>query len=203
MNYKDILDRIPPDVEALIFDLDGTLADTMPTHIKAWEMTGDYFGVPITGELINEYAGAPSQEVIKKLNERFGWEVDPMEAKDMKTQLYYQLFDEKGEMDRIQPAFDVMVHFYNVLPMAVGTGSNRYSAERVMKSIGADNYISHMVSADDIENHKPHPETFLECAKLIDANPLKCLVFEDGPMGVIAAQRAEMRVMYLPDYVMV
>ncbi|HMS70102.1 MAG: HAD-IA family hydrolase [Saprospiraceae bacterium] len=200
MTLSEILALIPHGTQGLIFDLDGTLADTMPIHIQAWERTGDHFGVPITGDLVNEYAGAPSHEVLKSWNDRFGWNVDIQEGKEMKTSLYYELLDELGHVEPIQLVYDVMVHYYGSLPMSIGTGSNKYSASRVIKMIGADKFIKDVVSADDVTNHKPYPETFLKCAELMNVDATKCLVFEDGPMGVMAAQNANMRTIYLPEF---
>ncbi|HPN72097.1 MAG TPA: HAD-IA family hydrolase [Saprospiraceae bacterium] len=200
MTLSEILALIPNGTQGLIFDLDGTLADTMPIHIQAWERTGVHFGVPITGDLVNEYAGAPSHEVLKSWNDRFGWNVDIQEGKEMKTSLYYELLDELGCVEPIQLVYDVMVHYYGSLPMSIGTGSNKYSASRVIKMIGADKFIKDVVSADDVTNHKPYPETFLKCAELMNVDATKCLVFEDGPMGVMAAQNANMRTIYLPEF---
>lgn len=194
---------IPQGVEALIFDLDGTLADTMPLHIIAWEETGRYLKVPITETLINEYAGAPSHVVLQNLNQRFGWEVDPEVGRKMKAERYYEILDERGGVEPIKPVYSLMEYMYGKFPMAVGTGSSAYSANKVMGLIGAHKYIDVVVSADDVDQHKPDPATFLKCAEGMGVAPEKCLVFEDGAMGVLAAQNAGMPVILVPDYVLI
>lgn len=203
MNLSYLLDLIPEDAEALIFDLDGTLADTMPFHIIAWEATGKHFNVPITSQLIEEYAGAPSHVVLQKMNERFGWSVDPEEGRKIKSSKYYEILDARGFVNPILPVFELMKYFHRKMPMSIGTGSNAFSANKVIKLIGADDYIDIVVAADEVVQHKPHPETFLRCAEKMNIPPSKCLVFEDGALGVLAAQNAGMSVILVPDYVFV
>ena len=76
--------------------------------------------------------------------------------------------------------------------MGIGTGSPRNQADSILKSTGLDAYISVLVSADDVTNHKPHPDTFLQVAELLGANPANCLVFEDTRIGLEAGKAAGM-----------
>lgn len=203
MNLEFILSIIPENIEGIIFDLDGTLADTMPLHIMAWEDTGRSLSIPITAQLINEYAGAPSHVVLQRMNERFGWTVDPEVGRKMKSEKYYEILDKNGGVGPVGPVFDFMVSMSGKMPMSIGTGSNAYSAGKVMKLIGADEYIDIVVSADDVSDHKPHPETFLKCAEKMGIAPEKCLVFEDGAMGILAAKNANMPAILVPEYTLV
>ena len=76
--------------------------------------------------------------------------------------------------------------------MCVGTGSTRVNAMRALKDIGAENWFSAIITADDVDRHKPHPDTFLRCAEIMAVDPRYCHVFEDGPMGIEAAKAAGM-----------
>lgn len=78
------------------------------------------------------------------------------------------------------------------VPMGIGTGSPRNQAESILKSTGLDAYIQVVVSADDVVNHKPHPDTFLQVAEQLGANPANCLVFEDTQIGLQAGRAAGM-----------
>jgi beta-phosphoglucomutase-like phosphatase (HAD superfamily) len=200
MTPHDIKSLIPSHIEACLFDLDGTLADTMPTHIIAWERTGDYFGVKITEQDINALAGAPTHEVIITLNEKYGWDVDPQLAKELKAKYYLELLDAATGVDPIMPVFDFAIAFLDVYKMAIGTGSSRSNGIRVMEAINMIEKIPHIVSADDVINPKPHPETFTKCADIIGVPYENCIVFEDGPMGVLSAHAAGMPVIFLPQY---
>ena len=196
----DLISKIPPTIKGLIFDLDGTLADTMPSHIEAWVRTGRHYGVEITADMVNALAGAPSMEVISIFNKQFGWTIDPGEGKKMKSDLYLALLDQLECIEPIREVYELVNHFKGILPMAIGTGSSKSNAERVIRSLGLEDVITIVVSADDVVYPKPHPETFLTCALRLNVNPKDCLVFEDGPMGIQAAVAAGMRVLILPQY---
>jgi beta-phosphoglucomutase family hydrolase len=196
----EIYAMVPECVRGLIFDLDGTLADTMSSHVKAWSLTGRHFGVDITAEMINEMAGAPSYQVIKAFNKRYGWDIDPLACKTIKSEYYLSLLDELEEIQPISEVYELVKHYHGRLPMAIGTGSSKANADRVIRALGLDQLIPTVVSADDVLHPKPHPETFLTCARLIGINPADCLVFEDGPLGIQAAVDAGMKVMVLPEF---
>lgn len=196
----DLISKIPPAIKGLIFDLDGTLADTMPSHIEAWAMTGRHYGVEITADMVNALAGAPSMEVISVFNEQFGWDIDPGEGKKIKSEFYVYLLDQLERIEPIREVYELVHHFNGKLPMAIGTGSSHQNAERVIRALGLQDIIKVVVSADQVKNPKPHPETFLSCALQLNVEPEDCLVFEDGPMGIQAALAAGMRVLILPQY---
>jgi HAD superfamily hydrolase (TIGR01509 family) len=201
MNLTELLSIIPSNIEGIIFDLDGTLADNMPLHIRAWAMAGDYFGVKITEADINEFAGAPSFEVITTLNQRYGWTVDVALAVKLKSEYYLSLLDElEDNIPTIDLTYEFALHSFNKYPMAIGTGSNRHNALRVINAIKLSATIPYVVSADDVDFPKPHPETFLKCAMLMAIAPENCIVFEDGPMGIEAAFAAGMPVIEIPSY---
>jgi len=196
----DLISKIPLSVKGLIFDLDGTLADTMPSHIEAWAMTGRHYGVEITADMINALAGTPSVEVISIFNKKYGWGINPNEGKKIKSEFYVSLLDQLDRIEPIREVYEIANHFNGILPMAIGTASSSENAQRVIRALGLEDVIPIVVSADDVVHPKPHPETFLICARMLNLKPEDCLVFEDGPMGIQAAQAAGMRVLILPQY---
>jgi HAD superfamily hydrolase (TIGR01509 family) len=76
--------------------------------------------------------------------------------------------------------------------MACGTGGTRFYANKTLELAGVRNHFEHIVTAEDVENHKPHPDTFLRAAELIGVDPEYCQVFEDSPLGIQAAETAGM-----------
>ncbi|WP_315028515.1 HAD-IA family hydrolase [Aggregatibacter segnis] len=92
------------------------------------------------------------------------------------------------------PAANIVRAFYNKKPLALGTGSHRPIAKILLDKFDFEKYFSAIVTAEDIQNHKPAPDTFLRCAELIQAKPQRCLVFEDGDFGIQAGLRAGMDV---------
>ncbi|PKL12200.1 MAG: phosphatase, partial [Spirochaetae bacterium HGW-Spirochaetae-6] len=167
----------PKDVKGLIFDLDGTLAHTMPLHYRAWQKVSRERGFVFEEELFYLWAGIPTLEVIGKINELHGYQLDPITIQKDKERCFLELMDEIGP---IGPAVAVVKEQYGLLPMAIGTGSKREFALKTLNILGLAPYFEAVVCADDVQNHKPHPETFLLCAKLINIPPEDCVVFEDG-----------------------
>jgi HAD superfamily hydrolase (TIGR01509 family) len=84
--------------------------------------------------------------------------------------------------------------------MSIGTGSTRNGAKKTLEIIKMQHFFDFVITADDITNPKPHPETFLKCAALMKVNPKDCVVFEDGILGMQAAKEAGMMVVDVNDY---
>ncbi len=188
------------DIKGLIFDLDGTLADTMPLHIDAWYETGVTFGVNITAQMVEERAGTPTIQVIQQLNELYNWNVDPTAFREKKNQVYLGLKKKNGKIQPVQRVVDVAQSYHGKLPMAIGTGSIRYNATMALMDLEIGDWFEAMYTADDVINPKPHPETFLKCAEHIKVEPKDCLVYEDGPSGITAALAAGMTVVNVDTF---
>ncbi len=189
--------EVSPEIKGLIFDLDGTISDTMPIHYIAWKNAAARYGIEFTTELFEQLAGIPLYPTVEKLNKLFNKNIDPQEMGDSKEQEYE---DNMHKAQPIEPVMKVIRTYYGKLPMAIGTGGGRDLSIKAMKIVGVDQYIDKLVSADDVTKHKPHPDTFLKCAELIGVDPKDCLVFEDGILGIQAAQKAGMQYVNVTDY---
>jgi len=184
---------IPPNsCKALIFDLDGTLADTMPLHLLSWRMVGEKYGFPITDQMINDRAGTPTLQVAKDLNEDFNWTLDPEAVYIDKNAIYEELLQSNRPIQPIPSVYQLAASLRNKIPMAIGTGSTRTDAILALEDMGVSDWFPIMVTADDVENGKPHPETYLRCAEGLQIDPKLCVVYEDGPKGIEAALNAGM-----------
>ena len=95
---------------------------------------------------------------------------------------------------------DVIRKYHNVLPMSIGTGSTKNGAKKTLEVIDMTHFFDIVITSNDIENPKPHPETFLKCATLMKVDPKDCIVFEDGILGMQAAKTAGMQVIDVNDY---
>ncbi len=100
----------------------------------------------------------------------------------------------------IQEIVNIVFQYFKILPMAVGTGGIRAAALKTIELLDLSKYFVAVVAAEDVENHKPEPDTFLRCAELMSVNPAKCLVFEDGDRGVEAGKRAGMQVVDVREF---
>jgi len=189
--------NINPNAKGLIFDLDGTLADTMPIHYIAWKNSAARYGIDFTTELFMELAGIPLYPTVEKLNQIFGKNIDPIEMGDRKEAEFEKNMHLTPE---IKIVTDLVRAYHGKIPMAVGTGGARRLALKTLETIGLKDYFEVIVSYEDVTNYKPHPETFLKCAEQMGVNPVDCEVFEDGRLGIAAAQTAGMMVVDVTEY---
>ena len=178
--------------DGLIFDMDGTVIDTMPSHAKAWEMVGQHFGYPFNGNLLYEMGGAPVKTIALEMMKRHAMPLDQLNnVIELKREYGKELIMKHAAL---LPAANVVCSFYAKKPLALGTGSHRAMTEILLDKFDFEKYFSAIVTAEDIQNHKPAPDTFLRCAELIKVKPQRCLVFEDGDLGIQAGLRAGMDV---------
>jgi len=189
--------QINPKAKALIFDLDGTLADTMPVHFLAYKHILVKYGINFTPELFAKLAGIPAVGTIEKLNEWFGTKMDAYEVGHFKEAEYEKIM---YKMKPVAPVVELAKKYHGVLPMAVGTGGYRRLAWKTMDILGLDKYFDILVSTEDVSRPKPFPDTFLKCADLLNVDPKVCEVFEDAQLGIQAAKEAGMMATLVTDY---
>lgn len=189
--------EINPKAKALIFDLDGTLADTMPVHFLAYKNILMDYGIDFTPELFGTLAGIPAVGTIQKLNEQFGTQMDPERIGHFKEAEYEKIMH---KMKPVEPVVELAKKYYGKLPMAVGTGGYKRLAWKSLEILGLDKYFEILVSSEDVTHPKPHPETFLKCAELLGVEPEFCQVFEDGDLGIQAANAAGMMSTLVTEY---
>ncbi len=178
-----------PSSKGLIFDLDGTLADTMAIHLEAWKKVGRNHGFEYPEELFYELAGTPTRKIVPILNERLNLGLDVEATVREKEGAFLASI---GEVKVIGPVAEIVRKYHGIVPMSLGTGGTRDLASLTVKAIGMERFFVAMVTADDVVRHKPEPDTFLKCAELMEVPPRLCQVFEDGEQGLAAARSAGM-----------
>ncbi len=182
---------ITPGVKALIFDLDGTLANTMPWHYQAWQRACLRFGITMDTAFLQAHTGAPGWKIAEEIIEHNGMtgKVSVEEIMDVKLEEFNAI---QHNVTPIEPVIALVQKYYGKMPMSVGTGGHREAVEKTLEIIGIRHYFDIIVTANDVRLHKPHPETFLKCAELMKVRPSDCEVFEDGDLGIEAARKAGM-----------
>lgn len=175
--------------KALIFDLDGTLADTMPSHYQAWLEVSAANGFHFPEDLFYQLAGTPTFKIVKILNEKFGKNMDAEETHEQKENAFLKYIN---TIQAIKPVMDIAVANFGILPMSIGTGGVPEVVDLTLQAIHAEKYFDIIVTARDVVNFKPAPDTFLRCAELMKVEPRFCEVFEDSDLGLEAARSAGM-----------
>ncbi|MEE3879246.1 beta-phosphoglucomutase family hydrolase [Vibrio natriegens] len=175
--------------QGFIFDMDGTLLDTMPAHLAAWQATADRFDFPFCQDWFHSLGGMPSFKIVIELNNKHGLSLDPKQVSKFKMETFAAM-ELHGE---IIPCTNVVLEEYRGFKkIAVGTGSQRDSAMRLLSHAGLLDKLDTVVTATDVENHKPFPDTFLMAAEQLGLDASGCLVFEDTELGKRAAHAAGM-----------
>jgi beta-phosphoglucomutase-like phosphatase (HAD superfamily) len=180
---------VDPRAQGLIFDIDGTISDTMPIHLIAYQQTASEYGFEISPELFYSMSGIPAYQTSVILKEKFNKDFDPQEFADKKESNFLKNIHLANP---IPPVIKIIEEYSGKLPMACGTGGTRFYAMKTLELAGVRSHFEHVVTAEDVENHKPHPDTFLKAAKLIGVAPEFCQVFEDSKLGIQAAEAAGM-----------
>lgn len=176
--------------EALIFDCDGTLADTMPAHYKAWlDILRDY---PLTFPEDRFYAlgGVPTTEIARILVTEAGLDIDHLALAKQKEQAFVTKI---AEVTPIEKVVSIARARRAEVPMAVASGGYRRVVEMTLRQIQIIDWFQTVVTAEDTTRHKPEPDVFLEAARRLGAPPSACTVYEDTDLGLEAARRAGMR----------
>jgi beta-phosphoglucomutase family hydrolase len=181
--------HVHPEARALIFDLDGTLSNSLPVHLSTWNLIGKRYGFKFDPKILYEMTGMPTIDFARRVVEQYGLSITPEEVVKLKQQSFWE---SATLLKPVEEMIAIVKEYYGRLPMAVGTGASRKSAEVQLKALDITQYFDFIVSAEDVTRHKPEPETFLMCAELMKVEPSKCQVFEDGDLGIAAAKKAGM-----------
>lgn len=179
---------VPAEIQALIFDCDGTLADTLPLHYQAWEQTFKELGLSCPLSFLIKHNGKPTDLIVALYNEQFKQHLDVERFTVVKEQRTYDLLDQAKPLSVAALA----QHYHGRLPMAVVSGSNRPNVERTLRAAGLVDLFPVVLTADDGFPPKPDPGLFLEAARRLGIAPQYCQVFEDADSGLEGARRAGM-----------
>ncbi len=177
--------------DGYIFDLDGTLVDTMPQHYLAWQEALRHAGLvgPLDENLFYQLGGVPSLRVAALLAAHHGLAIDPAAVCHDKEEIF------KGshrELGLIAPVVDFARRVGRTHPVAIASGGTRDVVESTLGKTGLAPLFPVVVTADDVVHGKPSPDMFLLAARRMGVPPAHCLVFEDGEPGIEAARAAGM-----------
>ena len=178
--------------DGYIFDCDGTIADSMSLHHKAWQHALDEHGATFeyTWEIFTSLAGVGHADTVRKINVRYDQHLDPVKVTKDKEAWYAQHVE---EVTPITPMTDYVRRLAESgAKMAVASGGPRDLVMRTLRAIKLEGAFAAVVTQDDISRSKPDPEIFLKAAYLLGVDPHKCVVFEDSDLGIAGAKSAGM-----------
>ena len=183
--------------EAVIFDCDGTLVHSMPYHFEAWceALALHGAGGIFKEDVFYAMGGRPTKDIVVEINDEYGLKLDPEAVAFAKREAFLRKL---GSLELIDEVAEFAESLRGKIPMAIATGGTRLVIEKTLQAVGVSDLFEEVVTADDVPVGKPAPDIFLKAAQLLGVSPLKCLVLEDAPAGVMAAQLAGMQVICVP-----
>jgi HAD superfamily hydrolase (TIGR01509 family) len=185
----------PGDFDAYIFDCDGTLADTMPTHYKAWTIALGKHAADFPEAMFYELGGVPTARIVEILNERHGHTLPVPETVEIKEKHFLEM---SHEIAAIEPVVALVHQYHGVKPLAVASGGHRRIVLNTLRALGIADLFQAIVCSEDYQRGKPSPDPFLEAALRLNVAPERCLVFEDTATGIAAANAAGMPSVLVP-----
>ena len=178
-----------------IFDCDGTLADTMPLHFRAWTRAMEDLGGQFPEDLFYAWGGKPTDVIVRQLNARFGLSLDVEKTVRQKEDYFLALIP---EVEAIEPVLDFAKSLRGSAPMAVASGGHHELVDSTLAALGITELFDAVVCAEDYSHGKPAPDPFLEAARRLKVPARDCVVFEDSPTGIEAAEAAGMAHVFIP-----
>jgi HAD superfamily hydrolase (TIGR01509 family) len=185
--------------EAAIFDWDGTLADTMPVVVFAFQKVLRGIDCVVSDDFLIRRVGIGARNMFKdalKLNNIAFDEAMVDDLMDKKFRIQTKRFSEVRLFDG---ATELLDSLRPKLKIGLATMSNRPVINKLLRMKGLDGYFDFVLSADEVKHPKPDPEIFVNCAHKLDCKPERCVVFEDSVFGVIAAKSAKMKCVAIPS----
>jgi beta-phosphoglucomutase family hydrolase len=178
--------------KGFIFDLDGTLADTMPAHFRAWTATAARFGLTFPEARFYQLGGVPTLRIARTLIEEAGLALDPAFVAGEKEQAFVDSLDQPDSVRPIEVVVEIARRRRQEGAIAIASGGSRELVHRTLNLIGLADWFQVVVTAEDTPRHKPEPDVFLEAARRLGVAPADCTVYEDTDLGLEAARRAGM-----------
>ena len=176
-------------IKGLIFDCDGTLADTMPLHWRAWQVVTARYRIHLAEDRFYALGGVPSRDILKMLSDEQGVPLDHLAVAREKESEYLPLI---AQVEPINTVVGVARENFGKIPLAVASGGTRKIIEQVLCHLGIRNLFQTIVTSEDVVNQKPAPDIFLEAARLIGVLPQFCRAYEDTDLGMQAIRAAGM-----------
>jgi beta-phosphoglucomutase family hydrolase len=178
------------DFRAYLFDCDGTIADSMPLHYRAWKRALADYGCTYDEDLFYAWGGKPVRKIIADLNEMQGLNMPVDTLAAQKESYYHALLPELKAIPEVLEQIEAM---HGRIPFAVVSGSRRASVVGSLTVLGLLDKFDVLVCAEDYKHGKPAPDCFLMGAEKLAIAPEHCLVFEDTELGIQAATAAGMK----------
>ena len=186
-------------IQAVIFDMDGTLIDTEKYYWRFWPMALAEFGYRMTDEqaLTMRSLGRPFAP--RQLKGWFGEDFDYIAVRDRRKALMEETIDREG-IERKPGVLELLKRLKQEgMTTAIATATDLERTGKYLKMTGLEGYFDRLISATQVKEGKPSPDIYLYACEQLGVSPEDCIAVEDSPNGVLSAYRAGCKVVMVPD----
>ena len=180
---------LPARIKGLVFDCDGTLADTMPLHWRAWHMITQRYDIHFPEDRFYSLGGVPARDILKLLAQEQGRSLDHIAIAHEKEETYLTTL---SEVEPIHAVVEIAQANHGNIPMAVASGGTEKIINLVLERLKIRHLFDAVVTSEMVKNQKPAPDIFLEAARRIGVDPKFCCAYEDTELGMAAIRAAGM-----------
>jgi beta-phosphoglucomutase-like phosphatase (HAD superfamily) len=177
-------------LKGIIFDCDGTLADTMPLHWQAWQVIVERHRFHFPEDRFYSLGGVPSRDILNMLRMEQQLSLNPIAVALEKEEAYLPLLP---QVRPIQAVVEIAREHFGKIPLAVASGGTKPVIEKVLRHLGIRELFAAVVTSEDVVKQKPAPDIFLEAARRIGVKPDFCRAYEDTDLGLQAIRSAGMQ----------
>jgi len=188
-------------LRAVIFDFDGVISDTERTHLQAFNKVLAQYDIEISeADYYKDYLGLNDYEGFKEMAKAHNLQLDDEEIKDLivqKGRIFEELAKTKNNI--IEGTAELLNMLkQNGIKMAICSGAVRSDIDAILSGTGLPDFFEAIVTADDVKESKPNPAGFNRALQKLNEkqdskiSPAECIVVEDSPWGLEAAQKAGM-----------
>lgn len=175
-------------IDGIVFDLDGTLADTEPLHIDTWLVVLNELGLKMDESWMHQWIGLSDRLVSEHVCTHYLKTQSVENLQHIKQQTYRnRAVTEVKLFDQVEEYLHEMSQF---IPIALATNSSREDVSAVFQATNLQKFLKVIVTANDVSFLKPNPEPYQTAASLLGINPSLCFALEDSPAGITSAKKA-------------
>ncbi len=182
-------------ISAVIFDMDGVLADTIDLHYQSWQRVADEWHIPFCKEDYSQILGMKREESVDYLLRNHTVDAETRAEMLRRKNEYYLELVETLNPDQLLPGVQQLLAELQAAQMRIALGSSSKNAALILQKLGIDNLFEVVADGNSVPNSKPSPEVFQKAAELLGLPADECLVIEDAAAGVEAAKAAGMVVL--------
>jgi len=189
-------------IQAVFFDMDGLMLDTEPITIQAKVIEGNKIGLPITEAMVRDTIGMSQKNVDQYYQALFGDRYHHQYFIEKRREYLFRYMEEHG-LPLKKGLIPLLKYLKSKhLPLAVVTSSTKEIVEQYQKYGDIFQYFDRIITGDEVKEGKPNPDVYLYAAKIMKVDPVNCVVLEDSKNGILAASKAHMQVIMIPDLIL-